>query len=99
MSFMFYLNVALGIGFSAWALGIFAIFLKKDASSRLVSVFSFALCMGALLCPLLGLERLERMDAFSQLYDLTTGLVFGAVMLILVTLALNCFALFRRRKH
>lgn len=99
MTFALFTYLALGIGFAAWALGIAAILLKKRTWAVLLCFCSFALSMLSLLCPLLGVAALEKQDAFSQLYDMTSGLVFGGSVLVLVTLLLNAFALFRHREN
>lgn len=98
MTFSCFTYLALGLGFAAWALGFAAVLHRGSPRSILFSFFSFALTLASLLCPLWGLAELEKQESFSQLYDMTSGLVFGGIILILVTLLLNGAALFSRRK-
>ena len=88
------LSLALGLG--AWGFGIGAV---AKCRNWVLPFCSFSLCCTALVFQVLEVYRLAVIkDDYAAIQDTAGGIVFAAVALVSVTLALNGTALLRKYK-
>ena len=95
-----YINLhllSLGSGILAWVFGCWAIASKTARKSHVFSVASLSLCSIALLAQLIELGRLVLKNDLSAVMDTINAVNFAAIVLIVVTIALNGVAVIRSK--
>lgn len=77
---------SIGIGLLGWCLAIIGI---RRHGSRLLGYLSMSACSLAMLTQFVEYKRLVNIEDISAILDTAGGRVFGAVVLVSVTLFLN----------
>ncbi len=86
---------SLTLGLLAWGFGTAAIKSKKDPYSY--SVISFSLCAVSLCFQFIQFENLLEIRDFAAIDDTIEGVIFGAGVLIGITIVLNVIAILRKQ--
>lgn len=93
---MMYNIGSLALGFSAWIIALAA---NQRGKHREVLIFSsFGCTCAALLLQFLEIKRRAELGDWPAIEDTIEGVIFGAVVLIGVTLVLNLVALIRKKE-
>lgn len=88
-----FLNLgSLILGLAAWVIPIAAISMRKKRPLNLFSIYSFSFCAAALLFQLLQVQHLVRIGDLSAIMDTIRATCIAAVVLVVVTGALNLIA-------
>lgn len=90
-----YLICALALGFVAWAIPVVELFIKRKKN---LTGWSFALCSASLYLSISDTQRLVEKGDWAAIEDTHVGILFGATVLVAVTLVLNLLARFLKRK-
>lgn len=90
-----YLMFALALGFAAWAIPVIELFIKRKKN---LTGWSFALCSASLYLAICDTQRLVEKSDWAAIEDTHVGILFGATVLVAVTLLLNLLARILKRK-
>lgn len=89
-------SLILGVG--AWVLAIFAIITPKPAKSHRNTMFSFCFCVLSLISQLFEINNRVSIGDYSTIDDTIGAVLIAAVVLIVITIALNTMALIEAEK-
>lgn len=89
------LMVCLLLGFTAWALPVVELFLKRKKN---LTAWSFILCSASLYLAIYDTNRLVNKPDWAAIEDTHGGVLFGATVLVVVTAVLNLVARLVKRK-
>ena len=92
-----FLNVgSLGLGLFAWSVAGIAL-IRKSKYRYGMSVCSFSMCVLSLLFQLAQVKYLVEIGDFSAIEDTIDAVVFAAVILTVITIALNMMLYLHRK--
>ena len=85
-----FLNLgSLILGVAAWIIPITAISMRKKRQLNQFSIYSFSFCAAALMLQLLEVQHLVKIGDLSAIMDTIRATCIAAVVLVIVTIALN----------
>ena len=87
--------MSLVLGTFSWILGGLAIKSKSGRNSRGLAEFSLFTCILALFLQFLQIQKLVVKGNYAAIEDTIEGVIFGAVVLIVITFVLNIIAYVR----
>ena len=88
--------MSLLLGTISWILGGLAIKSKGNRNSHGFAGLSLSACILALFLQFIQIQKLVVKGDYAAIEDTIEGVIFGAVVLIVITLALNIIAFVRR---
>ena len=84
-------------GIAAWVLGCLAVASKTSRAAHGLSVASFTSCVGALISQFLEIGRRATLYDYTAIEDTIRGVIIAAVVLTVVTVALNMMAFVKNK--
>lgn len=87
------------LGILAWGFAVATIKSNKQLTAYRCSVISFGLCVTALFFQFVQIGNLAKIRDFSAIDDTIEGVIFGASVLIGVTIILNVIAIIRAMRR
>lgn len=94
MTVMFNLG-SIVLGLWAWIIPSIVL-IKRNKFNKFYSILSFVLCICALLCQFLEINRLVKIEDFSAIADTIGAIVQGAIIFTVVTIILNVAAAIKK---
>lgn len=90
--------ISLIAGITAWIFGFWALTSKDGRRVYSLSVFSFSTCVIALISQMYEIGRRVFLNDYAAIEDTIRAVIMAAVVLVVVTIALNVVACFKGRE-